>query len=885
MAVNAVLVGLALGVLLGGLQIGLDLLNERQRIRRTVHEVMAMVRQPAAKAAYEIDASLGRGVMEGLFQYRPVVEAQVVDDFGTVLAHRQRPLSQTGLAWLTALFFDPQMHFSLPLFYGERRLAVGRLELTVDGHLMAWDFLNRAGVAALVGGVYALVMALFLSLAFHLWVTRPLARTVDRLAGVDPAHPSGERLEPPPGHRQDELGSLVESLNQLLAGFRHSLERRRRAEADLRRSEQRFRSLAESIREVFWLYSPESGRLLYLSPAFRSIWGRSPEEALANPEVWFQGVHPDDRSRVRRAWAGSLAAGEYDEEYRVLRPDGEMRWVYERAFPVADSRGRVQQVSGIAVDITERKEAEEALRQSSLRIGEQLEEMDQLYRFAPVGLCVLDRDLKVQRINQLLAQAAGRPVEDCLGRELTELGGPMGEEVRETAGRVLASGEPLVGVEIAGAPPGSPDERRWWLASIFPLRSLEGEVKGLMGAALEITERKRGEEERRRLESQMQHTQKLESLGLLAGGIAHDFNNLLMGVMGNAGLALMQLAAENPARPWVEQIQTAAQRLAELTNQLLAYSGKGKFVARRIDLNHLVREMGDLLRTVVSKNAAVSYRLDADDLVIEADATQMRQVVMNLITNASEALGEAQGLVTISTGRLAADSEYLDSTLLGGQATPGGYAYLEVSDTGCGMDQETQSRIFEPFFTTKFTGRGMGLGAVLGIVRGHHGALKVYSEPGRGTTVKVLLPLCRRPAEEEEDQDAVQPPPAGEPATVLVVDDEEMVRELTRASLEQFGFTVLSAADGQEGVELFAERADEVDLVLLDMTMPRMGGEEAFRELRKLRPRVPVILSSGYNEQDATARFAGKGLAGFIQKPYRPSELLARIREALTGRE
>jgi signal transduction histidine kinase len=456
----------------------------------------------------------------------------------------------------------------------------------------------------------------------------------------------------------------------------------------------------------------------------------------------------------------------------------------------------------------------------------------------------------------------------------------MGGQVREAAGKVLATSEPLVGVEVAGRPPGAPGQRRWWLASIFPLRDLEGEVKGLMGAALEITERKQSEEERRRLEAQMQHAQKLESLGLLAGGIAHDFNNLLMGVMGNAGLALMQLGSESPARPWVEHIQTAAQRLAELTNQLLAYSGKGKFVARRVDLNGLVGEMGDLLHTVVSKNASMSHRLAEEPLVIEADPTQLRQVVMNLITNASEALGEAQGLITVSTGRMTADSAYLESTLLGGEAAPGGYAFLEVSDTGCGMDPETRERIFEPFFTTKFTGRGMGLGAVLGIVRGHHGALQVYSEPGRGTTMKVLLPLSEQPAEDAGEPRAAEGLiPGG--LTVLVVDDEEMVRELTRTSLEHYGLRVVTAADGQEGVEVFAERAGEIDLVLLDMTMPRLGGEEAFRELRRIKPGVPVILSSGYNEQEATARFAGKGLAGFIQKPYRPSELIEHIRAVL----
>jgi CheY-like chemotaxis protein len=379
----------------------------------------------------------------------------------------------------------------------------------------------------------------------------------------------------------------------------------------------------------------------------------------------------------------------------------------------------------------------------------------------------------------------------------------------------------------------------------------------------------------------MQQTQKLESLGVLAGGIAHDFNNLLVAILGNAGLALMELPKESPARQTVQAIETAAQRAAELTRQMLAYSGKGKFVIEPLNLSKLVEEMAHLLEVSVSKRAVLKYRFAPNLPPIEGDATQIRQIIMNLITNASDAIGERSGVISISTGLMHCDRAYLQSSYLDSDLPEGDYVYLEVADTGEGMDEATRERIFDPFFTTKFTGRGLGLAAVLGIVRGHSGAIKLYSEMGRGSTFKVMLPAAAL-----LDQSGAEPshgstaPAAAETRalTVLVVDDDETVRSVTRRMLEHAGYTVLQAADGVEALEIYGANPG-IDVVLLDMTMPHMDGEETFRELRRISGDVKVVLTSGYNEQDATERFAGKGLAGFIQKPYRPAELVAKITE------
>ncbi len=396
----------------------------------------------------------------------------------------------------------------------------------------------------------------------------------------------------------------------------------------------------------------------------------------------------------------------------------------------------------------------------------------------------------------------------------------------------------------------------------------------------DITRRRQAEDERKKLEDQVRHVQKLESLGILAGGIAHDFNNLLMGVLGNASMALMDLSPTAPARESILHIEKAASRAAELTKQLLAYSGRGRFVVEPLNLSQLVEDMANLMEISISKKVILKYHLEPNLPTIRADATQIRQVVMNLITNASEAIDARSGLISIGTGLMDCTAEYLQSTYIDADLTPGSYVYMEVSDTGHGMDEETLHRIFDPFYTTKFTGRGLGLAAVLGIVRGHNGAVKVYSEVNRGTTFKILFPVDGEEETEQTETEAASGSWTGS-GTVLLADDEETVRILTKKMLERLGFSVLVAADGRDAVDRFREHTDDIAAVLLDMTMPHMGGEEAFREIKQIRADIPVVLSSGFTEQEAMDRFHGKGLAGFIQKPYRLRDLSAALQTAL----
>ena len=408
---------------------------------------------------------------------------------------------------------------------------------------------------------------------------------------------------------------------------------------------------------------------------------------------------------------------------------------------------------------------------------------------------------------------------------------------------------------------------------------------GMVGVGFfDVTERRALERDRLDMAERMQHTQKLESLGVLAGGIAHDFNNLLAGIMGNTSLALLELAPTASVRPLLERAEATARIASELTRQMLAYSGRGRFVIEPVNLSHLVEEMTRLLEVSLTSRAVVRYEMAEDLPPVEADSSQIRQVVMNLVTNASEAVEDTSGVILLRTGLVRADAGYLGGYWLAEELEPGDFVFVEVSDTGRGMPPETQTRLFDPFFTTKKTGRGLGMAAVLGIVRGHRGAIKVYSELGRGTTIKVLFPVSAGSAAPVGAARADEPRRMKD-ALVLVIDDEDTVRTIACQVLERGGCRTLQAGDGQEGVDVFRRQPEAIDLILLDLTMPVMDGEEAFRIIRSIRPDARIIVTSGYNRQDTTTRFAGRAISGFLQKPWTAKDLLEVVGGALDGPE
>jgi len=383
----------------------------------------------------------------------------------------------------------------------------------------------------------------------------------------------------------------------------------------------------------------------------------------------------------------------------------------------------------------------------------------------------------------------------------------------------------------------------------------------------------------RESEERSRQAQKVESLGALAGGIAHDFNNLLTAILGNLNLAQSQLPEGGAARAHLGKAEATVLKAAELSRQMLAYSGKGHFVVRPCGLNGLIEEMTGLLAASLPKKVRLAFSLGAELPAFKADGAQIQQVVMNLVTNAAEAIGRAEGLITVSTFKADLDAAILTEGFPGQAMAAGAYLVLSVADTGCGMEPSVQSRIFDPFFSTKASGRGLGLSAMLGILKGHNAGIRIHSEPGRGSTFELIFPALGQ-------VDARQDPPG--PRTrarfqgkVLLVDDEAMILESTAITLEGMGFEVATACDGVEALERFEELAGELVLVFMDLSMPRMDGTTAFLAMRERRPEVPVVLTSGYDRKQATDGLLAMGLAGFVQKPYRMKDLAGELGRAL----
>ncbi len=560
-------------------------------------------------------------------------------------------------------------------------------------------------------------------------------------------------------------------------------------------------------------------------------------------------------------------------------PSGEQGWFLTSKFPLQGENGEIIGLVGIARDVTEVRRATEELRAAQLRLVDHVEN-------SPLAVIEWGPDFRVTRWAGQAENMFGWRPEEVLGKHFGEWPFIFPDDVPRittTLQRLIDGTEQRNLCQNRNLTKLGRILHCVWQQSV--LQDNSGRTLSILSLVQDVTDRvlveqmgRKAAAEKQVLERKLQESQKLESLGVLAGGIAHDFNNLLTGVLGNASLARMDLPEESPIQSYLEQIESAAVRAADLCKQMLAYSGKGRFVVHRLDINALLEETTRLLQVSISKRAVMKFQLSPGLPVVMGDATQLRQVIMNLVINASEAIGDKSGFISVTTGLTRADRAYLAGAYFAHDLPEGDYVSVEISDNGGGMSPEGQERIFDPFFTTKFTGRGLGLAAVLGLVRGHNGTLKVFSEEGWGTTFKILFPCAEGVAEELA---RVAPGSADwrGSGVVLVVDDEETVRVTTARMVESAGFTTQLAIDGRTGVEEFIAAPDAFTLVMLDLTMPHMDGDEAFRAIRALRPDARVLLMSGFNEQEAVARFTGEGLAGFIQKPFTLSSLREKLQE------
>jgi two-component system, cell cycle sensor histidine kinase and response regulator CckA len=646
-------------------------------------------------------------------------------------------------------------------------------------------------------------------------------------------------------------------------------------------ADDRYRRLFESTVDyaVFHLtldgtvetWNPGAQRIFLYEPG--EIIGRS-GTLLFTPEDNLQGV-PEHELRF------AIQSGRAEDSRWHIRKDGSRFWANGVMVGLRDESGTVTGVAKIIRDDTELKRAEELLQY-------QLNLADAIANNAAEGLILVDKEGRLTFINPSAASMFGWSQEELVGELLHDR-----LRCRSPDGNWLSSEEcPHMKVLITGETVRS--EEDYFLhkdgrlvpisSSVSPIPS-DSTIGGAVLVMRDLTQQKSSEAAQRENEEALQQAQKLESIGVLAGGIAHDFNNLLTGIMGNAGLARRALntGKAEQAASLLGDVLSASQRAADLTRQLLAYAGKGRFIIAPVDLCKLVSEVSSLIRASISKKISLVINVPDDCPLVEADKAQLQQLVMNLVINGGEAIGDEPGTLTVRVRTEHFTERRERPRSEGFPIVTGEYVRIDVTDTGAGMDPETRNRIFEPFFTTKFLGRGLGLSAALGIVRGHRGAISVRSEPGRGTTFTVLLPVPRdaRVSDRVSGRFSVETGFQGA-GIILVADDEEGIRALVSNVLGEAGYTVELAEDGQQAVERLRDLGDDVRLILLDLTMPELGGAEAATELRRMHPNTPIVAMSGYGDIEVLQRFSEAGVDEFLPKPFTPEELAAKVRDVLS---
>lgn len=593
-----------------------------------------------------------------------------------------------------------------------------------------------------------------------------------------------------------------------------------------------------------------------------ALTGCRPEDLIDNRRLAYSDlIHVDDRERVWNAVQAGLAQQvPYQFSYRIRTTAGEEKWVWEQGRGIFDDDQQLTALEGFVTDVTAQRQAEEGLRASEAKYRTLIENLAH-------AVFLKDRDLRFVAVNPPFCRSFGRTAEEILGKDDFAIAPPhLAEKYRADDRRVMAERQRLELEEqtvING-------KLRTVQCVKTPILDADGQAMGVLGIFWDVTEQ-------RNLEAQLRQAHKMEAVGQLAGGIAHDFNNLLTGILGNLSLALADLPGTHASRDLLTNAELAALRAAELTRQLLGFSRRAPLTPQAVDLNAVIEETMRLVRRTFDPRIEVRLQQAADLWSIQADPGQMGQVLMNLCLNARDAMPTG-GLLTLETVNVRLDAHTAERAVDG---RAGEFVRLRISDSGAGMTPEVREHIFEPFFTTKEPGKGTGLGLamVFGIVKAHGGWIECQSELGRGTTFDVFLPGSPQLA---------APPPTGVAdgirggtETILLADDEQLVGKLGATILRRHGYRVLSAADGLEALEVFRQQRGSIDLVILDLSMPRMSGQETLRELRKLKPSVKVLISSGYSSDDELRAVEREGILGFVAKPYRPAELARQVRLAL----
>jgi PAS domain S-box-containing protein len=637
-------------------------------------------------------------------------------------------------------------------------------------------------------------------------------------------------------------------------GNTHDITDQRRAEETVRESEQRFRDLAENITEVFWVSDPFDHEILYVSPSYETVWGRSCASLYQSPRSWRDFIHPDDRIRVVHSPSdGEL--GSHDETYRIVRPDGEVRWIHDRGYPVRNDKGEVYRMVGIAEDITERRQVEEKLREQAT-----------LLEKARDAIVVRDLEHRVIYWNLSAERLYGWSSEEAVGESAEKLLYLDSANYSAATRQTLDTGEWIGEIEQH-----TRDGRTLTVEGHWTLVLDErGEPKSILSINTDITARKS-------LEQQFLRAQRIDSIGTLAGGIAHDLNNVLAPIMMSIDLLKKTITAPRELEI-LSMIGASARRGADMVNQVLSFASGMEGHRTKVQIDQLIHDMVKIAGDTFPKNIQVEAALDPDLWPLEADPTQLHQVLLNLCINARDAM-PGGGRITIRASNTMIDSHYAAMTL---GAHVGQHVRVDVEDNGTGMTKGLVDSIFDPFFTTKEVGKGTGLGlsTALAIVKGHGGFIQVRSEVGSGSCFSIYLPADKEAvSESSEEHELILPRGNGE--TILVVDDEASIRQITRQTLEAFGYNTLVACNGAEAVSIYAEHRDTIKVVLTDMMMPIMDGPSLIKVLKRLNPDVPIIGASGIATKSLATDALLAGMLKLIPKPYSAEVLLNVLKEVM----
>lgn len=622
-------------------------------------------------------------------------------------------------------------------------------------------------------------------------------------------------------------------------------------------------SVVEGTTDAIYIKGTD-GRYLLANTAAAKLLNKPLHKIINHDDTDLFPFNESHALMAKDQWVMAQATAQTFEE-QLTTTDGE-RFFSSTKGAICDVNGTVTGLFGVARDITDQKRAEEALQASEQEFRNLAEAMPQIvWITSPDGWNLYFNQQWIDYTGLTLEESSGHGWNKPFHPDDQQRAWDAWEHATEKGG----------GYSLECRLRRADGVYHWWLIRGVPVLDEQGVILKWIGTCTDIDEFKKADAEKQLLEQQFQQAQKRESLGVLTGGIAHDFNNILTIIIGHCSLAKID---PDSADSSIAEIEKAAQRAADLCRQMLAYVGKSNIVQVQVNFVELVDDMVQMLKMTVKQNATLSYSFSDDVDYLKGDISQLRQVVMNLIINASEAIGEEQGEVRVVLTRTEIRSGESDIDYFNKVIPPGWYVCLEVTDTGCGMDEETRLRLFEPFFTTKFTGRGLGMSAVLGIISAHKGMFQVFSHQGRGTTFKIYLPAQMLGAAGDGGQEQTIPSePWQGSGTILLVEDEDELRYLAGMVLNNLGFSVIEASNGKEALELYQKNVEQITLVITDMGMPVMDGFALIKELKKNNPGLPIIISSGFGDADIASRISHDDIAGLINKPYNPGEL----REAL----